>query len=302
MPHKTTRIDGRFPCHSRKIEVLSFPNSLLIRKFWDLSTEKLYSSTIICYTQIEIKQPSADNPTQGLLSIFTSQPHLQTQLERLCRDNKFLNLNQLTILPKVAVWSIKIDLFIAQDQGGLLDLAITAIQTSLSNLQFPSRQLHLPHLPPHLQHISTRPLTLTPNYQLFPQTLLFLPISNLLTSSHVSLSSNLNTTTTTTNLNTNTTTTTTNLSSNTNTNLNTTNTNSTQHNSIQHNSTQHNSTHQNTLFIDPLKSELDRSDGLLELILTSEKNIAHLLFIGSVPKLTLFHTLLKSIDNQQSPR
>jgi len=139
------RLDGRAPEEIRELEIERSENSCLLRKYVKIEDTKRFSTCLVIYHALEIKKPSPSQPARGIFSVQTNDRSLQPLLEKIFRKSRALSLEQLSIVPKKAVWSVKLDVFVITDEGGALELATEGISEVLSSLTLPPVRLFFGH-------------------------------------------------------------------------------------------------------------------------------------------------------------
>ncbi|OAG29577.1 exosome complex component RRP45 [Nematocida displodere] len=134
MEYKRGRTDGRSANDEGGTELLHHPNSILARKYMTINGQKIYASTLVIYTAAEVKKPAGGKSQQGSLTVHSNNKELQAEAEAIFKDPEILLRNELSIIPKKAVWEVRIDLLVAMDQGGLIELATQGIYAALKAL------------------------------------------------------------------------------------------------------------------------------------------------------------------------
>lgn len=169
MENNRGRVDGRRRAEARKSEIERRKNAFLLRKCAVLGGRKEYSTALVVYTSTEIKKPSCTHPNRGMFSIKSNDKHLQHALERLFKDSQLFPLEKLSILPKRAVWHLKLDIFVVSDQGGVFDLAVEGIYWAVKEAVFPECFISFAY-----STFCTKQVTLSPLYKPSSLTLQFL--------------------------------------------------------------------------------------------------------------------------------
>lgn len=166
MPGAIGRIDGRRNTEHRSIDVFQTDTSVLLRKYHLLRDKKIYSSTVILYYGTEIKKQKQEYSKNGYFSIFCSSKQIQAELEHLFKETTAVSLESLSIIPRKAAWGIRIDIFIVNDQGGVLEMCVLGVQRALKNVLFPVTPLILNDG----SEFVTRPVSFSPKHSITTET------------------------------------------------------------------------------------------------------------------------------------
>lgn len=138
----STRIDGRDNNEERVITVQLGNEGILLRKAYTVENNTFYFSSIVVYSSAEIKKPSQEKPKQGQLSIHCNERHFQSEIDAIFNRSKIVPLEKLSIIPKVAILNIRIDVLVVFDKGGVLDLITEGIYQALYNLSIAHKLLY----------------------------------------------------------------------------------------------------------------------------------------------------------------
>jgi exosome complex component RRP42 len=147
---KGKRIDGRKFDEFRPIEI----KENVIEKAEGSAQVKLGETEIIAGVKLNVGEPFADTPEQGILIVnteftplaspdFESGPpgedaiELSRIVDRGIRESKCIELEKLCIIPEEKVWAVFIDIHIINHQGNLLDCASLASLVALLNTKMP---------------------------------------------------------------------------------------------------------------------------------------------------------------------
>ncbi|KAI5164142.1 hypothetical protein NEAUS04_1978 [Nematocida ausubeli] len=133
-PGISSRTDGRDTNQERSISVASGNEGMLLRKYLSLGKNIFYSSAAMIYCAVEIKRPQQEKPKQGTLTIHCNEKYIQQELDKIFNRSKILPLETLSIIPKVAVISIKLDISVFHDKGGILEILTEGIYKTLMGI------------------------------------------------------------------------------------------------------------------------------------------------------------------------
>lgn len=169
---KGKRMDGRKFDEFRKIEI----NKGIIKKAEGSASVKIGDTEIIAGVKLNIGEPFADTPNEGILIVnseftplaspdFESGPpsedavELSRVVDRGIRESHAIDVEKLAIIPGEKVWMNFIDIHMINNQGNLIDVAALAAVSALTNAQVPKvdgenilrgdyeKQLPLSHIP-----------------------------------------------------------------------------------------------------------------------------------------------------------
>ncbi|KAI5190671.1 hypothetical protein NEMIN01_1136 [Nematocida minor] len=129
------RLDGRESNEQRLTVQEATADSILLRKFISCGASPIYSSAIIVFCAVEIKEPPVEKGRQGILAINCSDRRIQMEIDRIFNRSKILPLDRLAVIPNLAVISIRIDIVIANDKGGVLEMATEGIYQTLHRIK-----------------------------------------------------------------------------------------------------------------------------------------------------------------------
>ncbi|KAH0789685.1 exosome complex component RRP45 [Histomonas meleagridis] len=126
----------------RKLEIIDSdkPGSVCV---------KLGNTMITAMSTAKIVVPNENNPNKGFFSVCfqSSNPNIfpntttktfQTYFQYIWRSSNIFEESALCMKPGEKVWRITTQIFIGDDDGGLLDASVIACYISLSQLRFPS--------------------------------------------------------------------------------------------------------------------------------------------------------------------
>jgi len=147
---KNKRIDQRKFDDFRKIVI----EQGIIKKAEGSARVKLGETEIIAGVKLNIGEPFADTPDEGILIVnteftplaspdFESGPpgedavELSRVVDRGIRESKCIELEKLCITPSEKVWCVFIDIHIINHRGNLLDCAALAAIAALLNAKMP---------------------------------------------------------------------------------------------------------------------------------------------------------------------
>mgnify|MGYP001107988870 CR=1 FL=1 len=148
---KGKRTDGRKFDEFRPIEI----KENVIEKAAEGSAQvKLGETEVIAGVKLNIGEPFADTPEEGILVVnaeftplaapeFESGPpgedaiELARIVDRGIRESKCIELEKLCITPEEKVWAVFVDIHIINHQGNLLDCAALASLVALLNTKMP---------------------------------------------------------------------------------------------------------------------------------------------------------------------
>ncbi|KAH9387324.1 uncharacterized protein NEMAJ01_2220 [Nematocida major] len=136
------RADGRSSAEERSIEVLVGNEGTLLRAYSCIGDRVIYSSAIMVCASADIKRPPVEKPKQGKLSLYCSDRGLHTEIEKIFRRSKIVPPEKLSVIPKVAVLNVKVDVFVVHDKGGLLALATEGVFRALMNVKVAHQLAH----------------------------------------------------------------------------------------------------------------------------------------------------------------
>jgi exosome complex RNA-binding protein Rrp42 (RNase PH superfamily) len=161
------RRDQRGMDEERGVEFVSFREGTLYRKTigggrdQGKKVEEIYggsgvecASGIVVYVQKELREPSPETPTQGHFSVsvnpFPQDPYVSQYVrgisgdrflsrvaERAFKESDAVDIDSLCVIPHKLAWSIKVDVFVVGNDGGLTDLIFYGISHSLANTEIP---------------------------------------------------------------------------------------------------------------------------------------------------------------------
>lgn len=114
---------------------------MLLRKYLEIGGKKRYSTTVVVYRAVEVKKPAAGAPNKGVLLITASDRELQGELNKVFRDVPIIPLERLSVVPKKAVWSLRVDVLVVADQGGVFELATEGVFQAIAEAVFPESYL-----------------------------------------------------------------------------------------------------------------------------------------------------------------
>lgn len=145
------RIDGRDASEERHLLIEFFRDSILLRKYTEIeNTENIeehlncsFSSSVILYPTVEIKKPSINNPRKGIFTFYSNDKRIQSEIENIFSRSEILSLDKLSIIPKKAVISIRIDILVVNDKGGLIELITEGIYQCLCRIKIDQKFLKI---------------------------------------------------------------------------------------------------------------------------------------------------------------
>ncbi|KAI5167964.1 hypothetical protein NEIRO03_2317 [Nematocida sp. AWRm78] len=132
-PNITHRIDGRHTNEERIIRITTGNESLLIRKYLQTKYSKLYSTSIIIYNTITIKKSSPDRSKLITLCVNCNDKNIQIELDKIFNNSKIFP-EKVSLLSTQCVISIKLDIIIILDKGGLLEIITEGIFRVLADI------------------------------------------------------------------------------------------------------------------------------------------------------------------------
>ncbi|EIJ89461.1 uncharacterized protein NEPG_01010 [Nematocida parisii ERTm1] len=133
IPTISHRIDGRSTNEERVINITMGNESLLIRKYLETKYSKLYSTSIIIYKTIDIKKSSPDKSRLNTLCVNCNDKNIQTEIDKIFNNSKIFP-DKLSLLNTQCVISIKLDIIIILDKGGLLEIITEGIFRALADI------------------------------------------------------------------------------------------------------------------------------------------------------------------------
>lgn len=151
--NKEKRIDGRKFDEYRTIEV----ETNIIKKAEGSVAVKIGDTEVIAGVKLNTGTPFADTPNEGVLMVgaefspiaspeFEAGPPSENAVElarivdRGLRESHCIDLEKLAITPGEKVWILNVDIHIINNQGNLLDAAMLAAITALTNAKVPKIQ------------------------------------------------------------------------------------------------------------------------------------------------------------------
>lgn len=147
---KGKRTDERKFTDFRKIEI----SKGIIKNAEGSASVKLGDTEVIAGVKLNIGEPFADTPNEGILIVnseftplaspdFESGPpsedavELSRVVDRGIRESHAIDVEKLVITPGEKVWMVFIDIHIINHQGNLLDAAALAAVSALSSAKIP---------------------------------------------------------------------------------------------------------------------------------------------------------------------
>jgi len=123
------RADGRAYKEWRETETETYKDAVMVRQYTQGRSEKRYASAIVLYGSVEVKKP--ENDQKGMLAIHCTDKSIQTALEKIYKEGRCVPCEQLTIVPKTAVWCVHIEVHIVNNKGGILQIATEGVNRVL---------------------------------------------------------------------------------------------------------------------------------------------------------------------------
>ncbi|KAI5189290.1 exosome complex component RRP45 [Nematocida sp. AWRm77] len=154
----TGRADGRQRREKRKLEVLVEEEAVLARLYTETGEKKHYSTAVVVYRSVEIKKPQQSASNRGSISITSNDKGLQCELKKIFTESAIIPLEKLSIVPKKAVWSIKLEVFVAVNKGGVLSAATEGVFQAVAGLVFPESYISFGYDSLCTKQISASPL------------------------------------------------------------------------------------------------------------------------------------------------
>lgn len=145
------RVDGRRPHDTRRFHIDFRPNAAIVR---------LGRTLVSCTNTLAQEAPAAERPSEGRHTIAISSPHSAdfafrtealSQMRGVLHKTRALDLESLVVRIGELAWSVRSDIVIIDNDGGLLEAMNLALAASLLATKLPGprgmRPLVLHHLP-----------------------------------------------------------------------------------------------------------------------------------------------------------
>lgn len=144
------RLDNRTPYEFRKISIELNVSS----KAEGSARVKIGDTEVVAGTKLELLEPFADTPDEGLLIVDAELHPLASEkfelgppdidaiklariIDRAIRESEFIDFKKLCVEEGKLVWGIFLDIYTLNDDGNLIDASALASVLALMNTKFP---------------------------------------------------------------------------------------------------------------------------------------------------------------------
>ncbi len=147
---KGKRLDGRQAAQMRKVEI----ETNIITSAEGSSRVRLGNTEIICGIKMELGDPYADTPDEGVLMVGAelvplASPEFESGrpgeeavelarvVDRAIRESHAVDFGKLCVEPHKKVWMVYVDIDVINDDGNLIDASCLAAVAALKTAKMP---------------------------------------------------------------------------------------------------------------------------------------------------------------------